>query len=249
MAIQATEGKVEMTDEDEWEADNLLQMVSHDLINQQQAALGFLELLASSEGLTENERALVGRTVEVLEHTARLTLQVRTAMVTRDMGDFHPVRVPLGQALESAARSVQGAFARNRLSIHVSGIDGNPQVMADGMLTEMLTQLMMLLSDQLPVDRECSMTVEAVPRGTVTALRFSSEGFALNPMVVDSLTGGREPLGRNTEVATLVLVRQILLQYAAAARVEDAPPGKVGAHLVIELPNGEGPDAVDNDSR
>jgi hypothetical protein len=238
-----------MTDDDEWETDRLMEMVSHDLLNQQQAALGFLELLVTSEGLSEGERALVGRTMEVLENTARLLLQVRTAMVKRDMGDFHPVRVPLDKALEAASRSVQGAFARGRLEIAITGIDGNPHVMADGMLPEMMTQLVMLLSDQAPPDRECSMLVEVVPRGPTTALRFSSEGFALNPMVVDALTGDREPLGRNAEVAAVTLVRHLLRQYLGAAKMEDAPPGEVGAHLVIEIPNGEGTDAVDNDSR
>jgi hypothetical protein len=238
-----------MTDDDEWEADRLLEMVSHDLINQQQAALGFLELLVTSDGLSEGERALVGRTMEVLERTARLLLQVRTAMVSRDQGAFRPVRVPVDMAMDTAARSVQGAFSRHRVSIDLAGMEGSPHVMADGMLTEMLTQLMMLLSEGAPSDRECAMLVEVVPRGPFTALRFSSEGFALNPMVVEALTGDRQPLGRHSEVAAVRLVRHLLDQYRGKAKMEDAPPGEVGAHLVIELPNGEGSDAVDNDSR
>jgi hypothetical protein len=250
VVIVTEEGQGNIADDDEWEADRLLEMVSHDLINQQQAALGFLEILETSDGLSDGERMLVGRTVEVLERTARLLLRVRTAMVSRDWGEFQPIRVPLDKALNTAGRSVQGAFARNRLAIDVIGIEGNPSVMADGMLTEMLTQLLMLLSDQSPPDRECSMRVKVEVRGPRTALRVSSDGFALNPMVKDALTGDREPLGRNSEVAAVTLVRHLLRQYGGTARMEDAPPGEVGSHLVIELPNGEGPeDAVDNDSR
>lgn len=245
----ADEGRGPSQEEDEWEADRLIDLVSHDLINQQQAALGFLELLGASEGLSEGERTLVARTVEVLEHTARLLLQVRTSVVQRDRGEFRPTLVPLDRALTAAARSVRGAYARDRLSIDLAGIDGSPHVMADAILGEMLTQLLLLLSDRAPIDRECSMRVSVISQGQRTAIRISSEGFALNPMVTDALVGGRAPLGSSSEVATVTLVRHILRQYGGTARMEDAPAGEVGAHLVIELPGGEGSDAVDNDSR
>jgi len=232
------EGQCTATDDDEWEADRLLEMVSHDLLNQQQAALGFLELLESSDGLSEGEQALVGRTIEVLEHTARLLLQVRTIVVQRERGEFNPFRVPLDRSLTSAARSVQGAFSKGRLRITVAGVEGGPHVMADAMLTEMLAQLLMLLSDSASPDRECTLRVRVEDRGTCTALRMSSEGFALNPMVIAALTGDREPLGHASEVAAVTLVRHLLRQYGATARMEDAPPGEVGAHLVIDIPNG-----------
>jgi hypothetical protein len=243
------EGRGPSHEDDEWEADRLIDLVSHDIINQQQAALGFLELLGASEGLSEGERTLVARTVEVLEHTARLLLQVRTSVVQRDRGEFRPALVPLDRALTAAARSVRGAYARDRLSIDLAGIEGSPHVMADAILGEMLTQLLLLLSDRAPIDRECSMRVSVISRGPHTAIRISSEGFALNPMVSDALVGGRAPLGGGSEVATVTLVRHILRQYGGTARMEDAPAGEVGAHLVIELPSGEGSDAVDNDSR
>jgi hypothetical protein len=234
---------------DEWEADSLLDLVSHDLINQQQAALGFLELLEDSDGLTEGERDLVSRTMEVLEHTARLLLQVRTAMVQRERGGFRPVRVALDKALVTAAATAQGAFGKERLDITTLGTEGGHGVMADALLPEMLTQLMILLCGQAPMDRSCRMTVTMEPTGATTAIRFTSEGFALNPMVTESITGGRRPMGRNRDVAAIGLVRHLLRQYGATASMEDAPPGEVGADLVIQLPSGGGTDAIDNDSR
>ena len=249
MVFLTDEGQCTTTDDGEWEADRLLEMVSHDLLNQQQAALGLMELLESSEGLSDSEQALVGRTIEVLENTARLLLQARTAMVQRDRGEYKPFLIPLDRSLTSAARSVQGAFAKGRLRIVVEGIEGNPHVMADAMFTEMLAQLLVLLTDRAPGDRECIMYVRVEPRGERTAFRMVSEGFALNPMVIDALTGGREPLGRNSEVIAIALVRHLLGQYGGTVKMEDAPPGDVGAHLVIEIPSGEGSDAVDNDSR
>ena len=245
----ADEGRGPSQEDDEWEADRLMDLVSHDLINQQQAALGFLELLTASEGLSDGDRRLIARTVEVLEHTARLLLQVRTTMVKRDRGEFRPTRVPLDRALTTAARSVQGAYARARLTIDLTGIGGSPHVLADAVLGEMLTQLLLLLSETAPADRDCIMRVRVEPRGAWTTLRISSEGFALNPMVSAALAGGRQPLGRSSEVATVTLVRHLLRQYGGSGRMEDAPAGEVGAHLVIELPSGEGSDAVDNDSR
>ncbi|UCC94013.1 MAG: hypothetical protein JSW25_04960 [Thermoplasmata archaeon] len=245
----ADEGNGTSEDIDEWEADRLMDLVSHDLINQQQAALGFLELLEDSEGLSDGERALVARTVEVLEHTARLLLQVRTTMVHRERGEYRPSLVPLDRALISAARSVQGAYARDRLTIDTVGIEGGPRVMADAVLGEMLTQLLLLLSETAPADRDCTMRVAVEPRGERTAIRVSSEGFALNPMVSEALVGGREPLGRSSEVTAITLVQHLLRQYGGSASMEDAPAGEVGAYMVIELPSGEGTDAVDNDSR
>jgi hypothetical protein len=235
--------------DDEWEADRLLEVVSHDLLNQQQAAMGFLELLGSSEGLSEGERALVVRTMEVLERTGRLALQVRSAMVDRERGEFHPMRLPVEKPLATAARAVQGAFARDRLTIDVKGADSHVTVMADAMLVEMLTQLMLLLTERAPVDRGCSLRLNLEERGPVTAIRFSSTGFPLNPMVIEALVADRRPLGRSSEVGTVMLVRHLLRQYGGRARTEHAPAGEVGAHLVVEIPSGEGSYAVDNDSR
>ncbi len=242
------EGQRTETGDDEWEADRLLEVVSHDMINQQQAALGFLELLESSDGLTEGEKALVGRTMEVLERTGRLVLQVRTAMVDRERGQYRPVRVPLGKPLESASRSVKGAFAKNRLSIDIKGADPDVSVTADAMLVELLTQLLLLLTDRATIEKECSLRVDVVPRGDFVAMRFSSKGFPLNPMVIDALTGDRRPLGRSSQVGAAILVRHLLHRYGSRVSMEDAPAGEVGAHLVIELPSGDVHDVVDNDS-
>ncbi len=128
-----------------WEPDDLLEMVSHDLINQQQAALGFLELLEGAPGLSDGERALVNRTVEVLEHTARLIIQVKASLVQREWGEFRPVLVSLDRALSTSCRTVEGVFAGNRLEIKAQGLGRGQEVMADGMLADMLTQMMLML--------------------------------------------------------------------------------------------------------
>jgi hypothetical protein len=218
-------------------------------MNQQQAAMGFLELLGSSDDLSSDEMALVDRAIEALERTGRLVLQVRTAMVDRDLGQLMPARIPVTRPLLSASRAVEGAFARDRLTIETEGVDDQATVMADVLLVEMLTQLMLLLSDRAPAGGECSMRVSVEPRGNVTALRFSSSGFPLNPMVIDALVTDRRPLGVESEVGTAKLVRHLLQRYRGTARTEDAPAGEVGAHLVIELPSGEASDAVGDDSR
>ncbi len=232
-----------------WEPYDLLELVSHDLINQQQAALGFLELLEGAPGLSDGERALVSRTVEVLEHTARLILQVKASLVQRECGEFRPVRVSLDRALSTSCRTIEGVFAGNRLEVKAQDLGGGHEVMADGMLTDMLTQMMLMLVEPAPPGRSCQLVVEVEPSEGATSLRFHSEGFALNPMVTDALTGGRSPQGRTGDAATVALVRHLLWRYGGRARMEQAPPGGVGAHLVIEIPSGRVADAVDNDSR
>ena len=231
-----------------WEPDDLMELVSHDLINQQQAAMGFLELLEDSKGLSGGERMLVTRTVEALEHSARLILQVRASLVQREWGEYRPARISIDRAIAPACRTVQGAFARDRLNIELSGLGGSTDVMADGMLSDMLTQLMVMLAEPAPPDRPCKLIVKIEPNGEFTTVRFKSEGFALNPMITDSLIGGRDPHGRTRDVATIALVRRMLLRYGGRAWMEQAPPGDVGAYLVIELPRGGDTDVVDNDS-
>jgi hypothetical protein len=243
------EGERAKTDETEWEADRLLDLVSHDLVNQHQAAMGFLEILGTSGDLSADERVLVDRAIEALERTGRLVLQVRTAMVDHDTDRFVPARIQLDKALLKAAKAVEGAFSRGRLRIDTEGLDGATTVAADALLVEMLTQLMLLLSDRAPPGRECSMGVIVELAGSRVALRFSSQDFALNPMVIGALVADRRPLGDESEVGTAKLVRQLLHRYGGTARMEDAPAGEVGAHLVIELPGGEASDAVSDDSR
>ena len=234
--------------EEVWEPDDLIELVSHDLINQQQAAMGFLELLGDSKGLSEGERVLVTRTVEAMEHTARLILQVRASLVQREWEEYRPAMVSLNRAVVASCRSLQGAFSRDRLIVELSGLGGNTEVMADAMLADMLTQLMVMLAEPAPLDRPCKLMVKIEPKAESNAVRFGSEGFALNPMVTDSLIRGRDPHGRTRDAATIALVRRMLTRYGGRACMEPAPPGGVGAFLVIELRKGSDTDAVDNDS-
>ncbi len=234
--------------EEVWEPDDLMELVSHDLINQQQAAMGFLELLEDSKGLSEREHVLLTRTIEAMEHTTRLILQVRASLVQREWDEYRPRMVSLDRAIASSCRTVQGAFARDRLNIQISGLGGSTEVWADGMLNDMLTQLMVMLTEPAPPDRSCKLLVGIEPNEEYTTVRFKSEGFALNPMVTDGLIGGRDPQGRTRDAATIGLVRRMMKRYGGRSSLEQAPPGGVGAHLVIQLPNGGDTDAVDNDS-
>ena len=234
--------------EEVWEPDDLIEMVSHDLINQQQAAMGFLELLEDSKGLSEVERVLVTRTVEALEHTARLILQVRVSLVQREWGEYRPARVSLDRAIAASCQMVQGAFRRDRLTIELSGLGGSAEVMADGLLSDILTQLLVMLAEPAPSSRPCKLMVKVESKEEFNTVRFRSEGFALNPMVTDALIRDIDPQGRTRDAATIALVRRMLTRYGGRARMEPAPPGGVGAFLVIELPKGSDADAVDNDS-
>jgi hypothetical protein len=233
----------------EWEADRLLEMAGHDLLNQQQAALGFLELLEGIEGLSDGERALVGRTVEALEQTGRLLLQMRTALVHRTVGETTPILMDLDRATMTAARAAEGAFARDRLTIDAKAQEGQHRVTADHMLPEMLTQLLVLLSEPAPHGRTCRLDVSVASMDDVGVVRIRSEGFALDPMVTEALTGDRRPHGHGRDSMNLGLVCDLLERYGGVAKMESAPPGGVGAHLLIELPGGGATDAVDNDSR
>jgi hypothetical protein len=222
--------------------------VSHDLINQQQAALGFLELLEGSKGLSETERALLIRTVEALEHTARLLLQVRTALIQQETGTFEPVKVPLDRALEDAKRTADSILSKGPLKIELRGTGPGHSVLADELLTDMFTQLFLLLGDSAPAERQCKLIADVRPSTDHMAIHVSSEGFALNPMVTDSITGERGTHGWSRSAASVSLVRHLLVQYEGEVVLVSAPPGTVGAHLVIRLPTGTMSDALDNDS-
>ncbi len=223
------------TQEDDGRSE-LLGLVSHDLINQQQAALGFLELLGESASLSDDERALLGRTVEALEHTTRLLLQVRTAIVHRERGGTVPSRVRLDKALEEARRTVEGSFAKGRLKVNISNVTSAPELAADELLTDMLVQLLLLLGDPAPPDRSCELDLAVEPGPAAVSLRISSRGFALDPLVTDAITGGREHVGVVQNATGVALVSHLMRHYGAETRMVPAPPGSVGAQLVIDLP-------------
>jgi signal transduction histidine kinase len=231
----------------ETRGESLLDLVSHDLINQQQAALGFLELLEGSEGLNKTERALLLRTVEALEHTARLLLQVRTALIQQETGAFSPVRVPLDKALDEACRTVKGIFAKGNLTVDIKGVVRSVEVEAEELLSDMLTQLFLLLGDSAPGERPCSLVVKVSAKGSSALLTIFSKGYALDPMVTDAITGERQSHGWTRNAASVTLVRHLLLQYGGTVQMESAPPGSVGAHMVIILPIGSVNDGIDND--
>jgi hypothetical protein len=228
---------------------DLLDLISHDLINQQQAALGFLELLQGSTSLSDGERALLGRTVEALEHTARLLLQVRMAIIQRGGGAARPTRIHLDRTIDEARRTAEGSFSKGKLTIDTAGVKGPLEVVADELLTDMVVQLFLLLGDSATPDRDCRLEVDVEESADVVSLGISSAGFALDPMVTAALTGSRELHGWTRNAASISLVRHLLRHYGAEVRMEPAPAGKVGARLVIDLRSGRTEDAVDYGGR
>lgn len=213
----------------------LMDMLSHDLANHQQAALGFLELLERSEALCDTEKRLVARTVESLGHSARLLLQVRALLAKAEQATAKPAPVKLDRAVEAAKRAVEGVFFTHRLAISTEGLAAAPTVRADALLTEALTQLLVMLVEGAPPDRDCHLHLEGSQEGDRVLLRLSSEGFALDPRVTDALTATRSQPGRTRAASSVSLVRELLGHYGASARLERMP-GSVGSRLVIDMP-------------
>jgi hypothetical protein len=213
----------------------LMDMLSHDLANHQQAALGFLELLDRSPQLGDAERRLIGRTVESLGRSARLLLQVRALLAHGVLAGARMAPVNLERASEAARKAVEGVFFTHNISIDTSGVKGAPHVRADELLAEVLTQLLVLLADSAPTDRECALRVDAKQSNGRVHLSLASEGFALDPLVTEALTSARSPPARTRASESISLVRDVLSRYGARARLERAPQGTVGSLLVIDL--------------
>jgi hypothetical protein len=218
----------------------LMDMLSHDLTNHQQAALGFLELLDRSESLGDADRRLISRTVESLGHSARLLLQVRALLAKAEQASVRPSAVNLDLVAESARRAVEGVFFTHRICFETEGLAAVPRVRADALLTEALTQLLVLLAEGAPPDRDCLMRMAASSSGERVLLSLTSEGFALDPRVTDALTQERAMVGRCRESESVSLVRELLDHYGALARLEPVP-NAVGSQLVIDMPAWGGP--------
>lgn len=212
-----------------------MDMLSHDLTNHQQAALGFLELLDRSEQLADADRRLISRTVESLGHSARLLLQVRALLAKAEQATVTPSPVKLDLVAESARRAVEGVFFTHHISIETEGLAAVPRVRADALLTEALTQLLVLLVEAAPADRACMLRMAAKSSGERVLLSLTSEGFALDPRVTDALIQERVPVGRSREAESVSLVRELLDHYGASARLEPVP-NAVGSQLVIDMP-------------
>ncbi len=212
-----------------------MDMLSHDLTNHQQAALGFLELLDRSEQLADADRRLISRTVESLGHSARLLLQVRALLAKAEQATVTPSPVKLDLVAESARRAVEGVFFTHHISIETEGLAAVPRVRADALLTEALTQLLVLLAEAAPADRACMLRMAAKSSGERVLLSLTSEGFALDPRVTDALIQERVPVGRSREAESVSLVRELLDHYGASARLEPVP-NAVGSQLVIDMP-------------
>ncbi len=213
----------------------LMDMLSHDLANHQQAALGFLELLGRSEHLDEAEKRLIYRTVEALGRSARLLLQVRALLAKTEQATAKPAPVNLDRAVEAARSAVEGVFFTHHIVISTEGLAAAPRVRADALLTEALTQLLVLLVEGAPPDRECLLRMGARHEGDRVLLSLSSEGFALDPRVTDALTATRTQPGRTRAASSVSLVRELLGHYGASARLERIS-GSVGSQLVIDMP-------------
>ena len=134
---------------------------------------------------------------------------------------------PLDAQATTAERTAQG--------IQFPFIDLNVRQAQNTEEVTLSVQLLVLLADCAPADRECGLRIGASQAEGRVQLSLASDGFALDPLITEELSSTRSPPTRTRASASVSMVRDTLTRYGAHAHLERAPQGSVGAVLIIDM--------------
>jgi PAS domain S-box-containing protein len=120
------------------EAELYLDLMSHDINNIDQIALGFLELVMGRPDLSGETRELISRPMGALDSSTRLIQNVRKLRQVRDNG-LKLCAMDAGQVLRDAARQYTNIPGRD-VTI-TENIRGDCKVMANNLLSDVFSNI------------------------------------------------------------------------------------------------------------
>lgn len=225
------------------DAEFYLDLVTHDLSNFNQGALGFLELYElSTEAPRERLERFHHSALEQIQNCARLIENVKLLSIIRDseeaLGPTDAVR-----ALHDAMQRVVVAWTKKHVEMRLVPTTTETQVVADVWLEYMFYHILDNAAKYTPGDRvEVATSVAAGPSGRSLVFRVSDRGRGIPPpdraAILDRIKSKRRDYAAYRSGVGLFIVKTIADRYRAKLWIEDRVPGDPtkGSVFCVELP-------------
>lgn len=122
-----------------------MDLLSHDVVNNNQAVLGYLELILASGGLDKKARKYAEKAVSHIRTSTILVDNVKRLMITRDMdpADFKPVDLMV--AMNRAEREVSRMFPDKSFNVKLPSDAAEMKIIGDGAAEDLILNMMVTM--------------------------------------------------------------------------------------------------------
>ncbi len=164
--------------------------ISHELRTPLNAILGFSELLNSplmSDISKDKQKEYVGLIHDSASHLLTLLNGILDmSKIENGMYEIIPENFSLSNCLQKTTAIMQGQASKNAITLHTSGIDDLPDIVAD---ERALKQIMInLLSNAIKFSNEQGMvSVEAQRKARTIAISVTDKGIGISPEHLQNL--------------------------------------------------------------
>lgn len=225
------------------DADFYLDLVTHDLSNFNQGALGYLELIElNKDAPAEKVRRFEASALRQIRNSARLIENVKLLSVIRDS------REPLAPvdalyALHDAIDHVVFSWTEKDVEVRLVPMTGAHLVRADGWLRDLFSHLLdnaVKFSAERRV--EVAVSVAEGAGGKSLVFRFADRGRGISPeereVILDRLASRKRDYSAFRSGIGLFIVKTISDRYGGRLWIEERVPGEhaKGSVFCLELP-------------
>lgn len=224
----------------------LIDLLSHDVLNNNQAVLGYLDLIKSLPDMDERAKDCADRGISQLRTTSVIIEGGKRLLNAIRTGEIPEEAVGAGAVLRRSSEDLRSMFPHRKVEVDISGVDPRLEVPGGVLVSAMLGNLLANIV-QLDVGAEASIKVtcsSAEREGeAVLSFRVFAKEIAL-PAAVDLgiLDGPSDKdISRVGRVSGLVIAGRIARLLGGGLRC-DLPPPREGGACAFELKvKGAGP--------
>lgn len=142
-----------------------MDLLSHDVLNNNQAVLGYLELILASDGTDKKTRKYAEKAVSHIRTSTILVDNVKRLMATRNMDRTSLKPADLRLAMSSAEREVVRMFPDRKIMVKLPEERKRIMALSDGAASDLILNMMVSM---VRLDSSNSLTLELNISDTVS---------------------------------------------------------------------------------
>ena len=211
----------------------LMDLVSHDIQNNHQAVLSYMDLIMSSEGIDDKVKDYVSSAVTQIRTSSMLIDNLRRFV---EVGQTEPDDLPpvsLGESVDKVTREITHVFEPRTVTFETGRLDAGEQVQGGGSVQDLLGNILINIA-QLDPGRQVAMSISSGPEEcedvSFALVRIRSEAANLPPGVCSdfSIGSGDMDMSKVSRVSGLFFASRIARAIGAdlVARPADPTTGR-----------------------
>lgn len=139
-----------------------MDLLSHDILNSNQAVLSYLELILESPDTDDKTKKYAAKAASQLRTSAMLVENLKGVVAILGTGEIPSKRTALRGVVDRAAIRARGLFPDRKLDLEISGIGDKDEVIGDEELVQELLDNLLMNSVQLDHGDRVAVRVGAV---------------------------------------------------------------------------------------